>query len=132
MRALTQKCLYCGNEIQGRIDKQYCDSHCKSAYHNQKPNSDEIFIRKINSQIRKNRSAMRMACPQGKATVRKDFLVQLGMDFKSLTHTWKGKGGQVYFFCYDYGYCAVQDSSKVLIIQQQDYMEIPDLIQSLN
>lgn len=116
-------CLYCNTELKGRIDKQFCTPHCKSHYHNQKPNSEEAFIREINKQIRKNRSALRTACPLGKATVRKDFLKKLGMDFKFLTHTWKSNNGNLYFFCYDYGYMQIDDREKVLIIQKQEYMD---------
>lgn len=116
-------CLYCGKELQGRSDKLFCNPHCKSGYHNRKPNSDEAFIRGINKQIRKNRSALRTACPMGKATVRKEFLKSLGMDFKHLTHTWKNPKGNLYFFCYDYGYMQSNDPEKVIIIQKQDYMD---------
>lgn len=115
-------CLYCEEEIKGRSDKRFCNANCKSAYHNQNPNSNEAFIRGINSQIRKNRSALRTACPLGKATVRKEFLLKLGMDFKYLTHIWKSPRGNSYNFCYDYGYMQIDDPKKVLIIQQQNYM----------
>ena len=116
-------CLYCNKELKGRADKRFCDTQCKSAYHNQTPNNQEAFIKKINKQLRKNRSALRKACPKGKATVRKDFLISLGMDFKYLTHTWKSNSN-LYFFCYDYGYTKSHEQDKVLIIQMQDYMTI--------
>ena len=45
------------------------------------------------------------------------------MNFKHLTHTWKSKGGNLYFFCYDYGYTQAYETHKVVIIQQQDYMK---------
>jgi len=127
MKPEPKLCLYCQTKLEGRTDKQFCNPYCKSAFHNKKPNSNEAFMRGINQQIRRNRSALRTACPMGKATVRKEFLNSLGMDFKYLTHTWKGQAGQIYFFCYDYGYTPVQDTDKVLIIQQQSYMQIPQL-----
>ena len=117
-------CLYCHTEIKGRSDKKFCDSNCRSAYHNQTPKSDEQYIRKINKQLRKNRSALRTACPLGKATVRKSFLLSLGMDFRYHTHSWLSNSGITYYFCYDYGFAQVQDKLKVLIVQQQDYMNI--------
>lgn len=123
MSNTSNNCLYCNAELIGRSDKRFCNPSCKSAYHNQKPNTDQAYIRTINSQLRKNRSALRTACPMGKATVRKDFLLKLGMHFKYHTHTWTGKAGQVYYFCYDYGFSPVTDLNKVLIIQQQDYMK---------
>ncbi len=122
MKTEPKYCLYCSEEIKGRSDKQFCNPHCKSAFHNQKPNSEEAFIRGINKQLRQNRSALKKACPLGKATVRKEFLKTLGMDFKYSTHVWKGKASQIYYFCYDYGYAPIEDPNKVLIIQQQNYM----------
>lgn len=119
-------CQYCNKELKGRSDKRFCDVQCKSAYHNLTPNSQEAFIKGINKQLRFNRSALRKACPLGKATVRKVFLKKLGMDFKYITHTWKTKHDNLYFFCYDYGYMQVSDPNKVLIIQQQEYMEKPN------
>ena len=47
-------CKYCATEIKGRSDKQFCDAQCKSAFHNQVPDSQENYIRDINKQIRKS------------------------------------------------------------------------------
>ncbi|MGQ1787176.1 hypothetical protein [Saccharicrinis sp. GN24d3] len=118
-------CLFCNTELKGRIDKQFCNAHCKSLYHNRNPNTKEALIRKVNKQLRTNRSALYKACPQGKATVRKEFLTSLGMDFKFLTHTWRSNGGNLYYFCYDYGYTPSVDIRKVVVIQQQEYMKKP-------
>lgn len=121
---MTQKvirCANCNEPLQGRRDKKFCNPYCKSAYHNKKEDSQEAFIKELNKQLRKNRSALRKACPLGKATVRKSFLSKLGMDFKYHTHTWQS-GSNIYKFCYDYGYAQVIDPQKVLIIQEQDYM----------
>jgi len=119
----TGKCLYCNELVKGRRDKKFCTPECKSAYHNQHTNPQEDYIKSINRQLRKNRSALKKACPWGKATVRKEFLKKMGMDFKYITHTWRTEHNNLYFFCYDYGYMQVGDPSKVLIIQKQDYME---------
>ncbi len=123
MKQNSVKCVYCSRLVKGRSDKRFCSPECKSAYHNQQTNPQEEFIKFINRQLRKNRSALKKACPWGKATVRKDFLKQMGMDFKHITHTWRTEHNNLYFFCYDYGYMQVQDPKKVLIIQKQDYMD---------
>lgn len=115
-------CLFCNEPLIGRTDKKFCNIQCRSSYHNQTSASSETYIKKVNKQLRMNRAALRKACPQGKATVKKDFLKKLGMDFKHLTHTWKSKGGNLYYFCYDYGYTPSLEPDKILIIQQQGYM----------
>lgn len=119
---MAEDCKYCQKPLKGRVDKKFCDDQCKSAFHNQNHNSKEAYIKSINKQLRANRNALRKACPAGKATVRMDFLITLGMDFKHLTHTWKSKGDITYYFCYDYGYTFAIEPEKVLIIQQQEYM----------
>jgi hypothetical protein len=119
-----QTCLNCQTPLSGRTDKRFCDNNCKSAYHNQNPDSNENYIKEINKQLRRNRSALRYACPQGKATVRKDFLEKLGMNFNYNTHSWSSQNGSTYQFCYDYGYAQVDDPLKVLIIQKQAYMTV--------
>jgi hypothetical protein len=96
---------------------------CKSAFHNQHILGSETKIREINQKLRKNRSALRTACPLGKATVRKDFLRTMGMDFRYYTHTFQTKNKVTYYFCYDYGYSPITDQEKVLIIQWQPYMD---------
>ncbi len=118
----TKNCMYCNEPLEGRYDKKFCDSFCRSAYHNQTKTSTEAYIKNVNRQLRANRSALRKACPLGKATVRKSFLKTMGMDFKHLTHSWKSNGGNLYYFCYDYGYTPSVDPEKVVIIQQQGYM----------
>jgi len=116
-------CLFCNETFIGRIDKKFCTTQCKSAYHNQSVSSVENYIRSVNKQLRANRSALRRACPHGKATVEKAFLLKLGMDFKHLTHSWHSKGGNLYYFCYDYGYTPAMEKGKVIIVQKQDYMK---------
>lgn len=115
-------CLFCNEPLKGRTDKKFCNSQCKSAYHNQASTNAEAYIKQVNKQLRSNRRAMRKACPSGKATVRKAFLKTLGMDFKHITHTWKSKGGNLYYFCYEYGYTPSFEADKVMIIQKQTYM----------
>jgi hypothetical protein len=119
----TGKCLYCQEELKGRAGQKFCNTYCKSAYHNKTNLSNEAIIKTINQQLRRNRSALRTACPLGKATVRTEFLKSLGMEFKYYTHTYTSKNNQVYFFCYDYGYTNIAEPEKVLIVQWQPYMD---------
>ncbi|MCD4727287.1 MAG: hypothetical protein K8R46_06480 [Pirellulales bacterium] len=65
---------------------------------------------------------MRFASPQGKTTVRKDFLLGLGFDFDYFTNLYTTKNNNTYYFCYDYGYLLIEDK-KVLIVRWQKYIE---------
>ncbi|MCW3789638.1 hypothetical protein [Plebeiibacterium sediminum] len=119
---MAKTCLFCNETIKGRSDKKFCDKQCRNAYNYNSTQSTENQIRSINKQLRINRSALKKACPEGKATVRKKFLKTLGMNFKYLTHTWKSNSNILYYFCYDYGYTPSVDPEKVVIIQHQNFM----------
>lgn len=116
------KCLYCHEEIKGRSDKRFCNAGCKSAYHNSRVNPAEQEIKVVNSILRKNRSILRLCSPQGKTTVRKEFLVQQEFNFSYFTQTFTTSNQNTYFLCYDYGYLLLPDD-KVLIIKKQAYMK---------
>lgn len=117
-------CLSCNKKLQGRIDKKYCDSYCKSAYHNQYKSKHELVISTTNVKLRKNRSVLAYFSPEGKATVRKSVLVQAGYDFSLFTTFFSFTRG-TYYFCYDYGFLPIIDNKgieKVVIVQKQEYM----------
>jgi predicted nucleic acid-binding Zn ribbon protein len=119
---MDNACIYCGTKLKGRTDKKFCDDQCRNAWHNSNPNRSEAFIKKINKILRKNRSIMRFSSPEGKTTVRKDFILGLGFDFNYFTNHYTTKNNNTYHFCYDYGYLLLEDE-KVLIVRWQKYME---------
>ncbi len=121
---MEHNCLYCEAPISGRSDKKYCDSYCKSAYHNQKTKNDLELFRTIDRQLKKNRRILRLFNKSGKATVRKELLVAEGFDPKYFTHYWKNQRGQVYLFCYEFGFLKLKENgrTKYLLVKHQDYM----------
>ncbi|WBU90820.1 hypothetical protein [Cellulophaga omnivescoria] len=116
-------CLQCNKELIGRSDKKFCDTDCRSSYHNTNRPMHEITIKQINSALRKNRSLLAHFCPSGKSTVKKEVLVQLGYRVDLFTHIFPFKNG-VYFFCYEFGYLPIVDNGvhKMLIVHKQEYM----------
>lgn len=110
------------------MDKKFCDIDCRSVYNNKKRRDQEKELHKINSIIRKNRTILKTLCPKGKATVRKEELDEMGFDTNYFTTIFPTKGGNVYYFCYEYGYSPIIERStirKALIVQQQEYMKKP-------
>ena len=124
MEQEKKTCLECNKPLKGRRDKKYCDSDCRAAYHNRTKNIGEELIRHLNSVLRHNRRILRTLCPQGKATVRKEVLEQMGYRFDCYTGVYQSYKGGVYYLCYDYGFTAINEGgkSKALIVQRQDYM----------
>jgi len=98
MHNIKARCLFCNNELSGRFDKKFCDVQCRSAYHNSVANKEEEQIKSINKILRKNRSILKFASPQGKTTINKSFLVDREFNFNYLTSTYESKAGNTYKF----------------------------------
>jgi len=122
-------CLYCDKELQGRLDKKFCNDQCRASYNNRHKRSHEQAIQKVNSQIRKNRTILKTLCPTGKATIRKEVLDNLGFSFRHFTSMHKKEA--TYYLCYDYAYRPLVEQSrtegrevkKVIIVQYQPFMK---------
>lgn len=125
MEALTSKCLQCKEDLIGRIDKKFCTAYCKSAYHASKNKIKEasLFV-KIDRQLKKNRRILKEYNKSGLSTVRKETLIGEGFNPKYFTHYWKNSKGEVYLFCYEYGFLnkVLNGKQKYVLIMYQPYM----------
>ncbi|MEQ9288712.1 MAG: hypothetical protein RIG77_17455 [Cyclobacteriaceae bacterium] len=108
----------------GRSDKKFCDAYCRNAYNNQHKAVDEQYIQLVNSRIRHNRRILKGLSPEGKATVRKEVLDQMGYDYKYFSGIFKTKTG-LYYLVYDYAFSPLVEMGieKALIVQRQNYMD---------
>ena len=118
-------CPSCGERITGRIDKKFCSSYCKSSYHylKNRDKPDNRF-KVIGNQLKLNRRILKEYNKGGKVTVRKSVLFEEGFDPKYFTHYWKNSKGQVYLFCYEYGFLSISEHGvdKYVLGQHQPYM----------
>lgn len=123
---LQKKCLNCGDELSGRIDKKFCDKYCKSAYHYTK-NQEEAprFYNMVDNQLKLNRRILKNYNKAGKATVRAQILIDEGFNPKFFTHYWKNKKGDVYLFVYEFGFLTRVENKKekYILVKWQDYMK---------
>jgi len=120
---MEQVCLACQKTFQGRIDKKYCCDDCRFTANNLKrrESAEAKIIASVNSTLRKNRSILKSLNPEGKTTVWKEYLVLQGFDFRYHTHQFQTRQGNLYYFCYEYGYLLLAED-KVLIVNWQPYM----------
>lgn len=120
----TLICLNCGAEIKGRRDKKYCDNQCKAEYHNRHKSFGELYIQNTQRITRHNRKILRTLSPEGKATVRRDVLDQMGYDYRYFSGIFKTQSG-IYYLVYDYAFSPIIEKGieKALIVQRQDYMD---------
>jgi hypothetical protein len=61
----------------------------------------------------------------GKSMLRKNVLEEEGFDPNFFTHFWKNSKGEVYLFCYEFGFMALKDNNKdkYLLVMWQNYMK---------
>ena len=116
-------CLECGEKFVGRIDKKFCDSQCRNNFNNKVNRVNEKQINEINRILRRNRKILKQFNPEGKTTIRTEYMVKLNFNFKFHTHTFTSKHGNTYKFCYEYGYLEIEQGEKALIVNEQPYMK---------
>ncbi|PPK85181.1 hypothetical protein CLV84_2073 [Neolewinella xylanilytica] len=115
-------CPECKEEYTGRSDKRFCSAMCRSTFHNRARAEEQVFQRTINNILRHNRNILAELNPDGKASVRRDRLIDRGFKFRYFTNEYASNTGNLYHFCYDYGY-KVEEGDWVLIIKRQEYVE---------
>jgi TPP-dependent trihydroxycyclohexane-1,2-dione (THcHDO) dehydratase len=121
-----QVCQYCNDRFSGRPDKKFCSGSCRSAYHyHRNLEKQESLFRTIDKKLKANRKILKEFNKAGKATVRKEVLIEAGFSPGHFTHYWRAKNGNVYLFCYEYGFMTKKESGKekYVLIQWQPYME---------
>ena len=122
METDLRKCLSCGNLLQGRVDKKYCDDYCRNTYNNQQKAISNNLIRNINNALKKNRDVLQRLLPENGETIKtsRENLLKLGFQFKYITHTYTTKTGNVYGYCYEYGYLELENDW-ILIVRNKDH-----------
>jgi len=108
-------CLECGQKLQGRIDKKFCDAYCRNTYNNHSKSKEEKYIHKVNSIIRSNRRILKTLCPIGKATVPKNVLDSMGYNYHHFTAIYRPVK-LTYYVCYDYAFAPITDDQFLLAL----------------
>ena len=79
------------------------------------------MVRNINNVLIKNRRILESLVGAEEMTkILKDKLLQQGFNFKYITHTYANKKGNVYFFCYEYGYLPLEHDWYLLVKRKEE------------
>jgi len=122
----SSTCMHCSEKVAGRIDKLFCTPYCRSAFHYQKRKlKGKTLFKSIDETLKKNRRLLAHYNTAGKAVIRKEELLKAGFNPKYFTHYWKNPSGDVYLFCYEYGFLERKENNKAkyVLVHWQDYME---------
>jgi len=117
----SNACLACGKPLQGRIDKKFCDDYCRNTYNNATKSASNNLVRNINNALKKNRNLLERIMPEGEVMTKahRDKLSQGGFQFRYMTHTYTNKKGNIYYYCYDYGYLPL-DNDWFLVVKGRE------------
>ena len=120
----TKVCLACGKPLKGRIDKKFCDDYCRNSYNNQQKakGSYSSYVRNINNALLKNRKILETLLSNGEETTKanKEKLQRIGFQFKYFTHTFTNKKGNVYYYCYEYGYLPLENDWYLIVKEKEE------------
>ena len=103
--AVEKKCLDCGEPIHGRTDKKFCSDQCRNNYNNRLNRDTNNFVRNVHGLLRKNRRILADLHGEGRIRVHRDALFALGYNFSFFTHIIESSSGQMFHYCFEYGYC---------------------------
>lgn len=120
--AVEKKCLDCGAILHGRIDKKFCSDQCRNNYNNKLNRDSNNFIRNIHGLLRKNRRILADLHEEGKIRVHKDALFALGYNFNFFTHIIETSQGNIFHYCFEYGFRETDDDFLELR-QNSQYLE---------
>jgi predicted nucleic acid-binding Zn ribbon protein len=115
-----KKCLACNKPLHGRTDKKFCNDYCRNVYNNSLKSMNSGPIRNINNVLLKNRKILsQLLNNEDMAKTTKEKLLQHGFNFKYITHSYTNKKGNVYFFCYEFGYLPL-DGDWFLVVKRKE------------
>ncbi|MEO9891944.1 hypothetical protein [Aurantibacter sp.] len=116
---MKKKCLECGAELMGRVDKKYCSDGCRNAYHNKFNSDSKNLIRNINNRLRRNYKILdSYTLKDGKTRTTKNSLLDKNFDFDYFTNLYTTKKGTTYYFIYNLGYLPL-DNDYYMIVKRE-------------
>lgn len=105
-------CPVCSSTVKGRSDKVYCSTNCQKVdYHDKIKKSNYLFY-KIDRQIKLNRKLLKKHNRNGKTILRREVLHKLGFNPDYFTHFRKNSKGQIYYYCFEFGFLKLKEHNK--------------------
>ena len=113
-----RKCLACEKTLRGRIDKKFCDDYCRNNYNNQQRAIDSQYDKSIIAILKKNKQILSSLLKEEEMVkTTRERLLTKGFQFKYHTHHYENKKGNIYVFCFEYGYLPL-DNDWFLIVKR--------------
>ncbi|MCW3071256.1 MAG: hypothetical protein JWO44_1146 [Bacteroidetes bacterium] len=117
---MDRSCLECGEALRGRVDKKFCSDLCRNSYNNKINSLNSIYVRNVNTILRKNRKILEELIPAQTAKASRTKLQQRGFNFRYHTHVHTTQKGANYYFCYEYGYLPLENDHVFLVKRTEE------------
>ena len=110
-------CRECAVLLKGRSDQKFCSDQCRNQFNNRNYAQKLALQRQINRILMQNQQILaQLLTIEKKRRVWEMDLQHRGYNFEFHTHTKRTKNGQVYIFCYDFGYLRLE-TDQIYIVQ---------------
>lgn len=114
-------CTNCGRPVKGRTDKRFCDDSCRNNFNNSQKAAVNNHVRNINNVLGKNRRILEQLLGVEEMKKQpKEKLDQEGFNFKYHTHTYTNKQGNIYYFCYEFGFLPLENNWFLLVKRKEE------------
>jgi len=124
-----RRCGNCGAPVVGRLDKKFCDDHCRNDFNNARRAQQEAYIRRIFRILRRNRVLLQAACPGSKSFISKDQMDKSRYDYRYFTYSFITASGKHYYQVFDYAFHPFirNHTPRMLIVYRPEQYDKPEL-----
>lgn len=124
-------CLNCNKLLEGRKDKKFCNTHCKTEFHNSKR---ALFVTQfvpaiIREALKRNYIILLRHLKKGQLVINAEHLLEEGFQESFFTHQWKSSSDQQFQFVYDIGYHkTLKNNTKVYLVIRWEKYHLEDFL----
>lgn len=119
----SRNCLTCGHLLRGRLDKKFCNDHCRNRFNNERKTGTRPppCVRQVNSLLLNNRRILARLLGDNTDAVKasRAKLLLMGFHFGYQTQVAQTRKGRHCHYCYDYGYLPLQND-RFLIVKRKE------------
>jgi len=120
METLSRLCLECGKSLKGRSDKKFCDDYCRNAHNNKAKIEENSYVRNIHKYLQRNRRILEeLLGKESMVKQPKSNLINKGFHFHYHTHQYINKKGNIYYFCYEFGFLPLEGEWYLIVKRKE-------------